>query len=298
MTSSTSERNVLIVQFLGICVVSPGEIHLFPQTFPNIQINQILVTFLFFVYSYVISASKKSPKKFPIFLKYSKDHRWKGSAGGLTQTEILSRHSVLASKNGFHGLRSIRELLTLQALLSTHLECSLFWKVKAYQFLFNSTSSSEYPSLACQASCIQSRMVFTVKTLPFTLPTIVWLAISVTWLNSTSSPRARFPIFPLFFKIFLFNLGLISLSLTTPFEVFKCFFVCSLVEKYCSKPLYSFGSIRAEIKPLQEEKGTADGPDSEETRGSVPSLEGWPRRVSSKEVRPPVMDFTHSRSVA
>jgi hypothetical protein len=55
---------------------------------------------------------------------------------------------------------------------------------------------------------------------------------------------------------------------------------------------------RAEIKPLQEEKGTADGPDSEETEGSVPSLEGWPRRVSSGEVRPLVMEFTHSRSVA
>ena len=116
-------------------------------------------------------------------------------------------------------------------------------------------------------------------------------------MNSTSSSRARFPIFPLFFKIFLFNLGPVSLSMKDPSEVFKCFFVCSLVEKDCPKPLYSSGSSRAEIKPLQEEKGTTYGPDSEETRGSVPSLEEWTRRVSSGEVRPIVMDFTHSRSI-
>jgi hypothetical protein len=153
-------------------------------------------------------------------------------------------------------------------------------------------------SSACQASCIQSQMVFIAKTLPFTLPTIVCLAISVTSLDSTSSLRARFPIFPFFFRLFLLNLGHVCLSLTSPSDVFKCIFVCSMVEKDCSKPLYSSSSSQAKIKPLQEEKGTTDGPDSEETGGLVPLLEGWPRRVSSEEVRPPIMEFTHSRSVA
>jgi hypothetical protein len=124
MTSSAPEGYVLIVQFLNIVVSSPAEIQLFTKTFLDVQIYQN---------SYYL----------PLFF---------------TQTRILSRRFVLASNRGIHGLRRSGELLMLHALLSTHLECSLFWKVKAYQFLFNSTSSGRYPSSSFQEESIQSQM--------------------------------------------------------------------------------------------------------------------------------------------